>query len=302
MTNIVNIRTTSKLDGTLLPTDNRLEATELVAGMVVVKATGEIMSSYSTNELDNASHGEATYHRLTNVLPQDFTSVHQMDAWLDAVADRRKLIHKNDVKDAHDQSAGLALRTGGTPMFTVPEFRKLDAIVKALSYRNILIGTTEGVAQALGVDITNLQRDLKGLSGRGIVKVWNARSGMAKGMVKIMVNPVLGWKHESTHFEASRATAIQAWYAQESIDLVGSHLKPAEVIVEKITPKPAPTKVHVEDDLFPDELVSVYVNTADTVNTADCVVDKCYTDVDSDNQTLYTPSFKKQTQPGEVRA
>lgn len=252
-------RTTSKLDGELLPTVNRLEATQYINGFMVVKATGEIIEEpYSTGMVSGPSHSEEAYHRITAVLPEDFTSTHQMSGWLDAVIDKRKLIHKNDVVSVHDQTAGLVLRNGGIPMFSVPEFRKLDRIVKALSYRNVLIGTTEGVAEALDVSVTHLQRDLKGLVNRGIVKFFNARSGMAKGMVKIIVSPLLGWKHESINFDLSRATALQAWYASESIDL----LKVATA------QEPGVNVLVTEDELFPVELVSTYVDQYETPASA----------------------------------
>lgn len=293
--NLTTIRTTSKLDGTVLPTANRLEATEVINGMVVVKATGEILSEYTSEAISTATHGEATFHRLTNILPQDFTSTNQMTAWLDAAADKRRMILKNDVTAVHNQSAGAALREGSPVMFTTTEHRKLDRIVMSLSYRNILIDTTEAVAEILGVDITNMQRDLKGLVSRGIVKFWNARSGMAKGMVKIIINPILGWKHESSHFETSRATATQAWYAQDSIDLVGSTLAAAEVIVESIVVKATPVKAFEEDDLFPNELVSVYVGSQDGVQ------DSAYKDLDPDTQSVYTSHLTFTTHTGADR-
>lgn len=206
-----NQRTTAKLDGQPLEGDYDQRSTVRIGDLCIDTETGELVAQYTETEVKYTA-AERAYHAAGNIAPVLMTSGNQLADYMDKYIDKRKLVRRNDARSVHDGVCGIAKRDGTAPHFTVPEFNKLFRLADALMYRNLIIGTVAEVAKLIGVSEAKVQRELQTLIDKGLVQYFTSRSGMAKGHIKIVVNPTIGWVYESTHGAMARGEAIKAWY------------------------------------------------------------------------------------------
>lgn len=204
-------RTTSKLDGQPLEWTYDQPSTVRIGDMCVDTETGEVVAHYKQSEVKYTA-AERAYHAAGSIAPQLMTSGNQLQDYMDKYVDRRKLTRRNDARTVHDGVCGLAKRDGTAPFFSVPEYNKLFRLADALVYRNLIIGTVAEVAKAIGVSESKIQRELQTLIDKGLIQYFTSRSGMAKGHIKIILNPTIGWVYESVFCVASRGEAIKEWY------------------------------------------------------------------------------------------
>lgn len=204
-------RTTSKIDGQPLEESYDQRSTVRIGDLCIDTGTGELVAQYTETEVKYTS-AERAYHAAGNVAPLLMTSGNQLSDYIDKYIDKRKVVRRNDSLTVHDGVCGVAKRTGTAPHFTVPEFNKLFRLADGLMYRNLIIGTVEEVANLIGVSEAKVQRELQTLIDKGLVRYFTSRSGMAKGHIKIIVNPTIGWVYESTFSAKARGEAIKEWY------------------------------------------------------------------------------------------
>jgi hypothetical protein len=173
----------------------------------VNKETGEIIGKYTASELAPMTTEEKQYYKYSNVNPELATNLDQLTDYIKVSVDKRKLVTYSATKHLHDSSCGAAVRGGGKAMFTLPQYKLLNKLIKALVYRNIVIGTKVSVAKKLGVEPKNLKRTLEVLDSLVVVQ----DVGMSKGQIKILINPSYGFRYESDTINSARMSCERSW-------------------------------------------------------------------------------------------
>lgn len=185
---------------------------------VVNTDTGEILAEYESVVNTKAKVKEENKQfNASNLNPIVARSKGEIEDFIQATVDKRKLITINNVRHYHDINCGEVKRTGMEDQFTVTSFKLMSKLVKSLTIHNCFIGTAEELGKILDCKVNHISRTLQAC--KSLVRYHGAK-GMQKGFIKLFVSPAYGWKGDSTTAYASQQKAITEWYAS-SIDLVG---------------------------------------------------------------------------------
>lgn len=175
------------------------------------KETGEIVGVYELVEYQAPNTADSQFYKYTSVVPEEATNVDQVLDYISSYVDKRKLVTYNGTKALHDMACGNGVRNKTKSMFTLPQYKVMNNLIKALVYRNIVIGTKTDIAKKLGIDKKHLTQTLKTVSG--LVRV--TTDGMSKGQIKILIHPSYGFKYESGYINVARRKAEQEWIKQK---------------------------------------------------------------------------------------
>ena len=191
------------------------------------KQTGEIEGQYIVTEYKPMSIEDERYYKYTASSPEAATNTDQLLDFVKVRVDKRKLVTYNSTKALHDASCGMSIRNGGGAMFTLPQYKTMNKLIKALVYRNIIIGTKADVAKQLGVDVKKLKQTLAVVSN--LVDV--VEDGMSKGYIKILIHPAYGFKYESSTINSARSSAEMKWVKSHTVvgDWDVSHFRTKEI-------------------------------------------------------------------------
>lgn len=185
---------------------------------VVNPDTGEILSEYVTVIVPPHKVKEETKHFTDSLMnPATARNSEEIDAFVKATVDKRKLITINNIRHYHDINCGEVKRNGTEDHFSVTSYKIMTKLVNALTIHNCILCTTEELAAILGCDVSNVKRTLSAC--KSLVRYQGGR-GMQKGFTKVFVCPAYGWKSDSSTAYTSQQQAIYDWY-KVSIDLVG---------------------------------------------------------------------------------
>lgn len=192
---------------------------------VVNTVTGEILAEYVPVENNKSKIKEENKQfNASNLNPTVARNKDDIEAFIQATVDKRKLITINNVRHYHDINCGEVRRSGAEDHFTVPAFKLMSKIVKNLTIHNCFIGTTEELAKVLDCGVNKVSRTLQAC--KSLVRYQGVK-GMQKGFIKLFVSPAYGWKGDATTAYASQQKAITEWY-KTSISLVGDIYHGAE--------------------------------------------------------------------------
>ena len=193
----------------------------------VNKQTGEIEGQYTVTDYKPMSIEDARYYKYTASSPHDATNLDQLLDFIKVRVDKRKLVTYNGTKALHDASCGMSVRSGSGAMFTLPQYKTMNKLIKALVYRNIIIATKADLAKKLGVDVKKLKQTLAVVSN--LVDV--VEEGMSKGYIKIFIHPAYGFKYESSTINSARSSAELKWVKAHTVvgDFNESHFQTKEI-------------------------------------------------------------------------
>lgn len=190
-----------------------------VGDIIVNPDTGEVVGEYSVTPLTDVTIGKEERAYMTNITkyPSSVTHIDQLQDFIAAAIDGRKVRRVNDTRNVHDQICGVAKRENTPLMVSVPEYGKLDKLCKALTFRNFVIGAVEDVSGMLGTNGKKLKRDYQSLIDKGLVKIETSTDGMMKGQVKVSVHPFFGFVHQRDRFAMIRADVMADWTSQSGV-------------------------------------------------------------------------------------
>lgn len=184
--------------------------------------TGEILKDYdSIYETVDGPFKHDTNPKLiekyliTSKPPIKARHVDEIHEFMKVMWDLRKpMVTHNKVRHFFDASCGAARLNKDAKPWTRGQYELLENIVQNLTYRNILMGNVEEVAEKLGTHPAHLLRKLK------IVKDWvfveTSRSGnVLQGQIKIVIKPWLGFKYPYHRIREARHSCEESWYRGE---------------------------------------------------------------------------------------
>lgn len=191
-----------------------------VGDFIVNPDTGEVIGEYSVTPCTDVTIGKEERAYMNNITkyPTTVTHLDQLQDWLSVAIDGRKIKKVNDTRAVHDQICGVAKRDNVPLMVSVPEYGKLDKLVRALTFRNFVIGSVDDVTAALGTNGKKLKRDYQSLIDKGLVKIETSLDGMLKGQVKVSVHPFFGYVHQRDRFTKSRSDCLTDW-TKQAVDM-----------------------------------------------------------------------------------
>lgn len=196
---------------------------------VVDANTGEIKAEYiPVDNTKSKVKEENKQYTASSLNPAIARSKGEIEDFIQATVDKRKLITINNVGLYHDRNCGEVRRSGAEDHFTVPAYKLMIKLVKNLTIHNCFIGTAEDLSKILDCGVNKISRTLQ--TCKSLVRYQGAK-GMQKGFIKLFVSPAYGWKGDSTTAYASQQKAITEWY-RSSIDLTG------DVFISAEAPKP----------------------------------------------------------------
>lgn len=174
--------------------------------------TGEILGEYVPVPPRTASEIKADnkYYKSTTLNPYVARNTDEIEEFIKSVLDGRKLITIDNTRHYHDINCGEMIREGTPNQFTMPSYKIMVKLVKALTVYNCIICTAEDLGKILGCEPKDIKRTLK--SCKSLVR-YNGNQGMQKGFVKVLINPAFGWKGEGGNAYASQQTALTEWYS-----------------------------------------------------------------------------------------
>lgn len=192
---------------------------------VVDANTGEIKAEYvPVDSTKFKVKEENKQYNASTLNPSIARSKGEIEDFIQATVDKRKLITINNVRHYHDINCGEVKRTGMEDQFSVTSFKLMSKLVKNLTIHNCFIGTASELAKVLDCDQSQIARTLKAC--KSLVRYQGVK-GMQKGYIKLFVSPAYGWKGDATTAYASQQKAIIEWYAK-SVDLLGDIFHSAE--------------------------------------------------------------------------
>jgi hypothetical protein len=177
--------------------------------------TGEVYGEYEIVESTNKE--ETQYYKSTTFNPSNARNTDEIEEFIKATIDKRKLITINNIQLYHDRNCGEIVRSGAKNQFTLPAYKIMVKLVNALTIHNCLICTQDYLGSVLGCESKDIKRTLKAC--KSLVR-YDGNKGMQKGFVKVFINPAYGWKGDSSTAYHSQRNAIADWY-KESPDLLG---------------------------------------------------------------------------------
>lgn len=193
--------------------------------------TGEILGEYVASESTEKEISKEDKHNTDSLLnPYTARSVDDIESYIGATVDGRKLITINNTRHYHDINCGEMVRNGAKNQFTLPAYKLMSRLVGALTIHNCIICTKGDLSLLLDCDVSKIKRTLKAC---GSLVEYVGSKGMQKGFVKVFINPAYGWKGEYTTAYTSQQKAIDDWYksaeGSEGDALVYAIDKPFEI-------------------------------------------------------------------------
>lgn len=173
----------------------------------VNKQTGEILGVYEYAPMTPITQEEKDYYKYSSVSPVSATHKDQVDDYMKFCIDKRKLVTYNNTNNLHDAACGIGVRNKVKSVFTLPQYKTMNKLIKGLSLCNVVIGSKAEIAKILVCEQKNILRTLKPVSN--LVRIQT--EGMAKGQMKILVHPAYGYKHQSDVINASRNACVRDW-------------------------------------------------------------------------------------------
>ena len=180
----------------------------------VDSVTGEVYGEYELVERTNKE--EAQYYKSTSFNPSSARNTDEIEEFIKATIDKRKLITINNIQLYHDRNCGEIVRSGAKNQFTLPAYKIMQKLVGALTIHNCVICTQDKLGSVLGCEPKDIKRTLNAC--KSLVR-YNGNKGMQKGFVKVFINPAYGWKGDSSVAYNSQRRAVAEWY-KESPDLL----------------------------------------------------------------------------------
>ena len=194
---------------------------------VVDTKTGEVLAEYVTTATNTVKE-ENKHFDASTLNPNVARNKDEIEAFIQATVDKRKLITINNVRHYHDINCGEVRRSGSEDHFTVPSYKLMVKLVKNLTIHNCFIGTTEELSKILDCGVNKISRTLQAC--KSLVRYQGVK-GMQKGFIKLFVSPAYGWKGDATTAYQSQQRAISEWY-KSGVDLIG------DIAVSAEAPKP----------------------------------------------------------------
>lgn len=196
------------------------------------KATGEIVGVYEFVEPTPIKQAEKDYYKYSSIAPVAAKNKDQVLDFINECVDKRKLVTFNNTNELHNMSCGNGVRNGEKSVFTLPQYKVMNKLIKNLVLANVVIGSKAEIAKILGVEQKNINQTLKTVSH--LVRV--VTENMDKGQIKILVHPAYGFKHESGVINKTRNAAVKDWCKpqmswQEQQDFLAT---PAERVIADI--------------------------------------------------------------------
>lgn len=193
----------------------------------VNKQTGEILGVYEYAPMTPISQEEKDYYKYTSISPMSATHKDQVEDYIKFCVDKRKLVTFNNTNNLHDMACGIGVRNKIKSVFTLPQYKTMNKLIKNLTLLNVVIGSKAEIAKILGCEQKNILRTLKPVAS--LVRV--VTDGMAKGQMKILVHPAYGYKHQSDIINASRNACVRDWVRTEQYD---EDAEPSPVVLELV--------------------------------------------------------------------
>lgn len=138
----------------------------------------------------------------------------------DKLSDYIKAVHKtgvdkmktfNDLDYWFNYEQGQAKLEKRNPVFTVPMYKIMKALIDNLHYRNLYIDSRENLSKVLGCSVNKINSKLS-LLDRSLVKVSKA----SKGNIRIEVNPCYGFKYKALDLNYARELQVKTWLLEWS--------------------------------------------------------------------------------------
>ena len=180
----------------------------------VDSVTGEVYGEYEIVEGTNKE--ETQYYKSTTFNTSNARNTDEIEEFISATIDKRKLITINNIQLYHDRNCGEIVRSGAKNQFTLPAYKIMQKLVGALTVQNCIICTQDKLGSVLGCESKDIKRTLKAC--KSLVR-YDGNKGMQKGFVKVFINPAYGWKGDASVAYSSQQRAIAEWY-KESVDLL----------------------------------------------------------------------------------
>lgn len=178
------------------------------------KETGEIVGVYEFAPMTSIKQQDKDYYKYSSISPVSATHKDQVEDFIKHCVDKRKLVTYNNTNNLHDMACGIGVRNKVKSIFTLPQYKTMNKLIKGLSLCNVVIGSKAEIAKILGCEQKNILRTLKPVAA--LVRV--VTDGMAKDQMKILVHPAYGYKHQSDVINASREACVRQWTRTQQCD------------------------------------------------------------------------------------
>lgn len=133
----------------------------------------------------------------------------QLDDYMKHCVDGRKTRLSNTVKQYHDLCSGEAVRNNTPNFMKKPQYDAMRAIVPLIRYQNIVLVTYDEMAKALGCHKNAINGKMKMVSDF----VRREEDGLKRGMIKLYVHPLLGYKYDVNYLDMKKEQALRDWYS-----------------------------------------------------------------------------------------
>lgn len=174
---------------------------------LVDETTGEILYVIEHSEIKPMTTEEKRYYKHSSISPKEAKSKDELEDFISACFDKRRLTTISFTRMFHDMACGQAKRENTNIVFTVPQYKIMNKLIKGIRISNVIIGTKAEIANILGCKQCNINRALKPVSH--LIRV--ETEGMSKGQMKIFVHPAYGFKYEKSLIYKARQLAISEW-------------------------------------------------------------------------------------------
>lgn len=150
------------------------------------------------------------YDRVTSKAPYEARHSDEVRDYLKFMVDGRvPMVTINNCRKIFDMDSGESRIQRKNYTFTKPQYTTMNKIVENLTYRNILIGSVEEVAEKLGVKPNKLRETLKKVEH--LCDVYTSRDGMMKGQFKIIIPPWYGFKYPYSQLGKAYNRTCENW-------------------------------------------------------------------------------------------
>ena len=171
------------------------------------KETGEIIGVYEVTDVTPMTQKEKNFYKYSSISPVSARNKEQLEDYISVCMDKRKFVTFNNTNELHNMSCGISVRNKTKNVFTLPQYKTMNKLIKNLTLANIVIGTKREIADILGCKTSDIKRTLKPVSH--LVRV--LEESVDKGVIKILVHPAYGFKYESDLIDKVRIAALKDW-------------------------------------------------------------------------------------------
>lgn len=182
-----------------------------IDGYEVNTITGEIIGKYEVQDVTPVTQEEKDYYKYTSISPVKAQNKDQVEDYISACVDKRKLVVFNNTKELHNMSCGESNRNNSKMMFTLPQYKTMNKLIKGLQIANVIVDTKANIAKLLGCTQGNIKRTLAPVSSLVVVET----EGVQKGFMRILIHPAYGYKHESSVINKLRNACVKDWVSKQ---------------------------------------------------------------------------------------